>query len=489
MKFDTQDLAEIGGAKLPRVKGSKERKYNVLIHDEGTTSVLDACGGAAVACLGTGGTPEIERVKRAVRVQMENSFYIAHAFAGSDPCDQLCEKLLASANDKNKGSEAGDSMMKLVWQYWHSRGRESERNIFLSRESSYHGNTIGALSISHFPARQDQYKRLLLQNCIKTRRYYPYRDQRHNETELEYVNRMVDELIKILDSDECSTKPKRERGSETGGDRVAAFILEPVSGAALGCQPAGATYLKKVKKVCHDRGILLVYDEVMCGLGRTGYMHAWHYDEEQTLPPNEPSIGKCLAAGVMPAAGIMVNKRVSSALGKNAYIHGHTYQAHLLVCAAALEVQKIVGGMEKDENGETFLDRIRSRGVYLKNKLDELLGEPYVGDVRGRSLFWGIEFVKDKASKTRFNRDISSEISRHGAKNIWTHPGKPKSAIHVYPGSWRLADKHGVEQGGHHIIIAPALNCTEDDIDEIVGKVKQLIRDFKYMRDPTNPQT
>ncbi|KAK7949055.1 aminotransferase- class III [Apiospora aurea] len=462
--------------------------------------ILDACGGAAVSCFGNGwvdNAPELHdlrgvlkrmqakkssfseygQVVLALIEQVINGSYFMHYAYTSEVPQKLTDVLVANANTPaptlkeeekmlkvmvlNSGSEVCDAMVKLAWQYWNGRkkiaeskgkavetpGDVKEKACFITRTSSYHGNTVQALSLSHFPARQENFGGLLsTDNLYKVNRYYPYRDRQtvkrgganRTETDDEYDDRLVRELVEMINRVE-----QREQ------KKVAAFVIETVSGA-----------------VCKKYDILLVYDEIMCGLGHIGYANAWHYFDEEfrnqdevsdrvdpsadgeaplpnitNLAPDIMIVGKTRGAGIQPASAILANAKVVDAIRRpsadrgNRHIdrelrefsHGHTYQAHAAVCAAAAAVQEIV---------PQKLGNIRERGEQLRKGLQEIMKtSPHVGDVRGQGLFWGVELVKDKKRKEPFHPRYSF------LTNFVKHCRVPDASdlkvpgLDVYPGS------------------------------------------------------
>ncbi|KAK8086232.1 hypothetical protein PG994_001206 [Apiospora phragmitis] len=497
-----------------------------------THEAINACGGAAVSSLGgwNGEVPSITfeseedeqeslspfgQVALAASEQMWRNSYNMHAAYTSPVHRELTTQMIKNASlvgtkwdvDEemsnvmilNSGSEACDAMIKLVWQYWNgkmkpgeSKKPEAARKRLISRESSYHGNTIAALSLSHFPARQANFDGLLLSDDIfpKVDRYYPYRDMTSSEREVEqYDDRLVNQFVDKIE--------------KLGHKTVAAFVIETVSGAALGCQPASLRYLRKIKKVCRHYKILLVYDEIMCGLGRTGYANAWHwYDKKfrdegdqddyirpsgvemkleglQNLAPDIMLFGKTLAAGLMPGAGLMVNKKVVTEIsGKGRslreFSHGHTYQAHPGVCAAALKAQKLLPDL---------LNNIHDRSRQLEDGLKPLKDRNYIGDIRGRGLFWGVEFVTDKGDKSPFGADksLSSEFAKHCRVPCREDP--KQKGLDVYAGAWtKTKDAKNESTNGDHIIISPAYDSAKEDIEKIIDLFTKRLGDFNWLK-------
>lgn len=337
------------------------------------------------------------------------------------------------------GSEAMEAAMKLCRQYFMELPTaQPQRTRFIARKQSYHGTTIGALSMGGHVGRREMYEPILSPNISHVSPCNAYRGKLSDESTSAYVGRLAKEL-----DDEFQ---------RVGPDTVCAFVAEPVVGAALGCTPAVEGYFKAIKYVCDKYGALLVMDEVMCGMGRTGTMHAW---EQEGVVPDIQTIGKGLGGGYAPVAGLLAGHRVINTLreGSGRFSHGQTYQAHPVSCAAALQVQQII-------QQEGLLDNVTNMGRYLERCLKQRLGNHrYVGDIRGRGLFWGIEFVKDKVTKAPFDRklDICMAIHNRGL-SLSSNKG-----ILVYPGN-------GTADGvlGDHILIAPAYTVTREQINLIV---------------------
>ncbi|KAI1809859.1 exocyst complex protein exo70 [Poronia punctata] len=431
---------------FPRIVGGQG---NYIILDDGRR-IFDASGGAAVSCIGHGD----KRVHEAMAAQLNKISYCPTIFYTTDVCERLCRELVDSANGTmkrayivNSGSEAMEAAMKLARQYYLEKvPPEPKRFRFIARTSSYHGITLGSLSMGGHVARRVKFEPMLLDCISRVSRCFPSRDKHIGETDSQYVARLADELDKEF--------------QKIGADTVCAFVAEPIVGAALGCVPFVPGYLKAMREVCDKYGALLILDEVMCGMGRSGTFHAW---EQDNTAPDIQTIGKCLGGGYQPIAGLLAGNRVVDALeqGSGVFVHGHTYQGHPVTCAAALEVQRII-------REERLIDNVSKMGNLLSTRLKELLGShPNVGDIRGRGLFWGIEFVKDKTTKEPFpgSSNVSFEMSQLGLTNPYS--------IAVYPGSGTV---DGVN--GDHIIISPAYNITQADVEIIATTVQRLVEDY-----------
>ncbi|EFX04672.1 exocyst complex protein exo70 [Grosmannia clavigera kw1407] len=424
------------------VQGSGSR----LVLDDGR-SILDASGGAAVACIGHGD----RRVVEAAMAQMSQIAYCATTFYTTAACEQLCRFLVDSTDGHmarayivSSGSEAMEAAMKLARQYFLEKQKpEPDRFRFIARHQSYHGITLGSLSVGGHPFRRRKFEPLLLPGVSHVLPCFAYRGKlgaasQDEESDEAYVARLAAELDAEF--------------QRVGPHTVCAFVAEPVVGAALGAVPAVPGYFKAVRDVCHKYGALLILDEVMCGMGRTGTLHAW---QQEDVVPDIQTMGKCLGGGYQPIAAVLASHEVTDAFsrGTGSFVHGHTYQGHPVACAAALAVQKIVAE-------EDLLANVRDLGAVLGRLLVQRLGShANVGNIRGRGFFWGIEFVQDKATARPFPAEsqVAMKIAELGLS--------AQHGIAVYPGSG-TAD--GVS--GDHIILAPPYNVTRAEVDEIGDK-------------------
>ncbi|KAM5344374.1 hypothetical protein ACJ41O_012911 [Fusarium nematophilum] len=347
--------------------------------------VLDASAGPAVSCLGYG-RPE---VAEAVTAQVNQ---LAYLYSGArytcDATEELAAMLLwgepgglCKAIFVNSGSEATDAAIKLATQYWHERGMP-QKSHFIARKQSYHGNTIGALCISGHDSRRAMYRHWLSDNVSFVDPCYAYRLKGGDESDEAYAKRLADQLeSEIL---------------RVGPENVSAFVAETVSGTTLGCLPAVPGYFRAVREICDKYDVLLILDEIMCGMGKTGTMHAW--EQEGISGPDIQTIGKALGGGFISLSGVLLRRKIFDALahGSGGLAHGHTFQAHPVACAAALEVQRII----RDED---VLGNVVKMGEVLERLLREQI-EPldFVGDIRGRGLFWAVEFMQDPVNKIPF---------------------------------------------------------------------------------------
>src|SRR5215471_14569465 len=364
----------------PRAIGGE----GVYLFAEDGRRVIDASGGAAVSCLGH----QHPRVIAAMVKQASTLAYAHTAFFSSEPAEALAETLvghepggLAYAYFVSGGSEAIEASIKIARQYFLERG-EPQRQHFIARRQSYHGNTLGALAAGGNAWRREPYAPLLSGAFSHVTPAFAYHEKHDNESDAAFVARLAAEL--------------EAEFQRLGPDTVAAFLAEPVVGATAGCVPAPEGYFKAVREICSRHGALLILDEVMCGMGRTGTLHAW---EQEGIAPDIQAIAKGLGGGYQPIGAMLARGAIIDTIraGSGAFQHGHTYLAHPLACAAALEVQEVI-------REDRLLDRIKERGRQLEQRLIDRFGNHrHVGDIRGRGLFWAIELVADRASRTSFD--------------------------------------------------------------------------------------
>ena len=342
------------------------------------------------------------------------------------------------------GSDATEAALKLSRQYYYDQDPETPRKYIISRDHSYHGNTIGALSISEFTSRQAPYIDILTENVKHVSSCYPYREWTNGESDDDFVSRKAAEL--------------EAKFQELGPETVIGFIAEPIAGAALGCIPSVPGYLKAMRDVCHQHGALFILDEVMCGMGRTGTLHAWQAED---VVPDIQIMAKGLGAGYQSIAAMMISEKVVKRMMEKSgqFIHGLTYQGMPVQAAAALEVQRII-------REDKLMENVSKQGSYLERRLKALLSDhPNVGDIRGQGLFWGLEFVKDKTTKEPFPSEDAI------AQKIQELAISPPFNMTVYPGT-------GTVDGvcGDHIILAPSYIITKEDVDHIVDTVAAVVK-------------
>ena len=401
--------------------------------------IIDGSGGAAVACLGHGNA----RVAAAIGRQAATFAYAHTGFFTSEPAEALADLILEGSPGGlshawfcSSGSEGTEAALKLARQYFVEIGQPA-RTRFIARRQSYHGNTLGALAAGGNMARRVVYEPILAEAFSHVSPCFAYRFQNEGETDAAYVDRLAGEL--------------EAEFTRLGPETVAAFIAEPVVGATAGCVPALAGYFERVRAICDRHGALLILDEVMCGMGRTGTMHAW---EQEGVVPDLQIIAKGLGGGYQPIGGILIAAKIVAgvAAGSGAFLHGHTYQAHPVACAGALEVQRIIR-----EDG--LLANVRAMGTRLEAALMDRFGNhAHVGDIRGRGLFQAIELVADRASKRVFDPALKlhERVKRAALER----------GLAVYPMGGTIDGRQG-----DHVLIAPPYIVTAGEIDMIVDRL------------------
>lgn len=413
-----------------------------LIDAEGRR-YYDACGGAAVSCLGHSDPDVIAAIKR----QADTLAYAHTGFFTSAPAEALAEKLAGLAPEGigrvyfvSGGSEAMEAAIKLARQYFLEIGQPARRNV-IARWQSYHGNTIGALSAGGNRWRRSQFEPFMVEAMHHVSPCRAWRDKHEGETDAAYGDRLAAELeAKIL---------------ALGPDTVAAFLAEPVVGATMGAVPPVEGYFRKIKAVCDTYGVLLVLDEVMCGMGRTGTLFAC---EQDGVAPDMIAIAKGLGAGYQPIGALLVADQIYDAIaaGSGFFQHGHTYIGHPMATAAALAV------LDKISRPD-MLAHVRAMGDVLMDRLTARFGQhPHVGDIRGRGLFVGLELVEDRQSKAPFapSARIAGRIKAASMTN----------GLMYYPMGGTLDG-----ETGDHILLAPPFIVTPEEIDLIVDRLDKSI--------------
>ena len=354
--------------------------------------------------------------------------YCHSLFFATSAAEQLASFLIDSTNGEmakaffvSSGSESIEAALKMARQYHLEKcSPEPQRVHFIGRQKSYHGTTLGALAAGGHLARRAIYEPMLSSNHTFVSPCFAYRGKSSTETDGAYVRRLEEELDAEF--------------QRVGPDRVAAFIAEPIVGAALGCVPSVTGYFKAARRVCDRYGALLILDEIMCGSGRVGPapsarypkpLHAWQ-DPSVGVVPDMMTLGKGLGGGYQPIAAMLANHKVIDVLaqGSGAFSHGQTYQAHPLACRAALEVQRII----RDDD---LVSNVRAQGQLLGQLLrDKLSSHPHVGDIRGQGLFWGVEIVEDKATRTPFDPTYAVAMGLHELGEFPDLPDNNGSARH-----------------------------------------------------------
>jgi adenosylmethionine-8-amino-7-oxononanoate aminotransferase len=414
----------------------------VTITDANGRAYIDASGGAAVSCLGHGHADVIA----AMHAQIDRIAYAHTSFFTTAVAEELADVLVASAPAGTShvyfvsgGSEAVEAALKMARQYFVEIGQPRRRH-FIARRQSYHGNTLGALSVGGNEWRRRQFAPLLM-DVTHVSPCYEYRDRRADETPEQYGARLVNELSQAID--------------RLGPDTVIAFVAETVVGATAGALPPVPGYLKGVRELCTRHGILLILDEVMCGMGRTGTLHAC---EQEGVAPDLMTIAKGLGGGYQPIGAVLAQTHIVDAFAKGSglFQHGHTYLGHPVACAAALAVQRVIVR-------DRLLHAVKARGRGLKERLDAAFRDhPHVGDIRGRGLFWGVELVADRASKQTFDPALRLH-ARIKARAM-------SEGLMVYPMGGTIDGRLG-----DHVLLAPPFIVTDADLDAIVGRLQRAI--------------
>ncbi|WP_342242008.1 aspartate aminotransferase family protein [Inquilinus sp. OTU3971] len=403
---------------------------------------IDASGGAAVSCLGHG-HPE---VIAALHAQLDRMPYAHTSFFTSEVAERLADRLVEDAPAglshvyfTSGGSESVEAALKMARQYFVEAGQPQRRHV-IARRQSYHGNTLGALATGGNEWRRAPFRPLL----IETHHIDPcfaYRLQEPGESDEDYAARAAQALEdKIL---------------ELGPETVAAFVAETVVGATMGAVPPVADYFKRIRAICDRHGVLLILDEVMCGMGRTGTLHAC---TQEGIVPDLMTIAKGLGGGYQPIGAVLLSRRLFDAFsrGTGFFQHGHTYTGHPMACAAGLAVQEVI-------RGERLLDNVTAMGERLARRLGDRFGNhPQVGDIRGRGLFLGIELVADRATKAPFDPalKLNARVKREAMAR----------GLMVYPMGGTV---DGV--AGDHVLLAPPFIVDGAAVEAIVERLGDAV--------------
>jgi adenosylmethionine-8-amino-7-oxononanoate aminotransferase len=418
---------------LPRIV----RGEGSYLFDSAGRRYLDGSGGPAAFSIGHGN----REVNAAIAAQLDKVACGYRYLFTSDAMEELTALMLAACGPEfthivytGSGSEAVESGMKVALQFFAARGMKSKTH-FIARERSYHGNTLGALSLSGFAERRRPFEGSLLDVSFVSpaNTYRPPLGVSQPD--------LVDYLTNELES----------RIRSLGSDRVAGF------GAAGGVVPAPPGYAQAVRAVCDRHDVLLIADEVMSGAGRCG---TWRALEHDGIVPDIMMVAKGLAGGYIPLAATIIRGQVGATILKEhgSFMTGHTYSGHTAACAAALAVQRLV-------QRDSLLERVRKNGEVLKARLCEALGGfDAVGDIRGRGYLIGIEFVQDRASKRPFpaGRGVSIDVARRAFED----------GLIVYPCSGNVGGT-----AGDTVIVAPPFNATDDELSELVEKFADAVEE------------
>ena len=396
---------------------------------------LDASGGAAVSCLGHSDAEVVQAIKE----QVDRIAYAHTAFFSNRPMEALAEALIAKApGDLSRvlfvsgGSEAVEAALKLARQYF-VEVDQPDRRHFIARRQSYHGSTLGALAVGGNRARRQPFTPVLLETHYVSP-CYAYRYKRDDESDEEYAARLGDELEAAI--------------LELRPESVLAFVAETVVGATAGAVPPVLGYFARVREICDRFGVLMILDEVMCGMGRTGSLYAC---EQEGVAPDLLVVAKGVGAGYQPIGAVLVSERIYQAFrdGSGSFLHGHTYMGHATACAAGLAVQRKL-------QAPGMMERINSLGDGLHGRLEARFGNHHhVGDIRGRGLFRAIELVQDRGSKAPFAPELGLDV-RIKAEAM-------ARGLICYPGA-------GTADGerGNHVLVAPPFIVGAEELDRIV---------------------
>ncbi len=419
------------------------RGEGCYIVDAAGKRYLDGSGGAAVSCLGHS-DPD---VRAALHAQLDSLAFAHTGFFTSDAAESLADTLIAHAPEGiarvylvSGGSEAVEAAIKLARQYFLEIG-QPQRHRVIARRQSYHGNTLGALAAGGNAWRRRQFAPLLVETS-HIAPCYEYRDRQEGESVEAFGLRVADELEAEI--------------RRLGAENVMAFIAEPVVGATAGAVPAVPGYFRRIREICNRHGVLLILDEVMCGMGRTGRLFAC---EEDGIAPDMITIAKGLGAGYQPIGALLASDRIYEAIaaGSGFFQHGHTYMGHPMAAAAA---NAVLGAIL----GRGLLPRVREQGAKLQAALVSELGQhPHVGDIRGRGLFRGIELVADRETKAPFEPSLG--IHRR-IKDLAFEAG-----LICYPMGGTIDG-----QRGDHVLLAPPFIIEDAQIEELVGRLSGAIR-------------
>ena len=392
-----------------------------------------------MSCLGHSDAAVIQ----AIREQLERLPYVHSSFFTSEPMEALAEELLKGAPQPlskvyfcSGGSEAMEAALKLARQYFVEKG-EPQRTKIIARRQSYHGNTLGALATGGNMARRRTYAPLLI-DVAHVSPCYAYREQKPAESEAAYAERLAKEL---------ETEIRR-----AGADKVIAFVAETVVGATLGAVPPVRGYFKRIREICDRHGILLILDEVMCGMGRCGDLWAF---QAEGVSADMVTVAKGLGAGYQPIGATVISSHIYDAIvgGSGAFQHGFTYVGHAAACAGALAVQKRLRG--------GVLERVKPMGERLEKALRDAFGKhAHVGDIRGRGLFWALELVEDRSTKKPFDpaRKVNAKLKQAALD----------AGLLCYP-------MGGTVDGtlGDHVLVAPPFIIEPAQIEELVEKLSK----------------
>ena len=418
------------------------RGEGVYLYDSAGREYIDASGGAAVSCLGHG-HPD---VLAAMRAQLDKLAYAHTSFFTTEVAETLAERLVDSAPAGIShayfvcdGSEAIEAALKMARQYFVDIGQPQRKHL-IARHQSYHGNTLGALAITGREWNRAPFEPLLIR-ATHVSPCYEYREKRADETAEQYGVRLARELEETI--------------QRLGADEVIAFVAETVGGATSGCIVPVPGYFKRVREVCDRYGVLLILDEVMCGMGRTGTLHAC---TQEGIAPDLMTVAKGLGGGYQAIGAVMVQQKIAAAFrqGIGAFQHGHTYLAHPMGAAAALAVQEIIVR-------DRLLDSVQRQGLALMQRFRSTFAEhPHVGDIRGRGLFLALELVRERATKQPFEaaKKVSVKLKAEAMAR----------GLCCYPAGGTVDGR-----SGDHVMIAPPFIVNDNQLDQITERLAGAI--------------
>ncbi len=414
----------------------------IEIFDRGGRRYIDASGGAAVSCLGHGHA----EVLAALHAQLDALAYAHTGFFTSEPAERLADLLIEDAPSGlsrvylvSGGSEAVEAALKMARQYFVETGEPQRRRV-IARRQSYHGNTLGALAVGGNAWRREPFRPLLIE-AHHIDPCYAYRYRAAGESDEAYAARAAQAL--------------EDKFLELGPESVMAFVAETVVGATLGAVPPVADYFKRVRAICDRYGVLLILDEVMCGMGRTGTLHAC---AQEGVSPDLMTIAKGLGGGYQPIGAVLLSKAIFEAFasGSGFFQHGHTYMGHPMAAAAGLAVQQVI-------RRDHLLDNVVAMGERLRRRLEErFANNAGVGDIRGRGLFQGVELVADRASKAAFDPALKlhARVKREAMAR----------GLMVYPMGGTIDGR-----AGDHVLIAPPFIVEAAQVDTIVERLGEAV--------------
>ena len=438
MNANTAPVPQWQPTAMPRVAWGK----GSYVYDTEGRQYIDGSGGPAVFCIGHGNT----EVNDAIKAQLDR---IAHGYRytfKSDPLEELQAIIARGAGGTLRhsvvvcgGSEAVESCLKIALQYQTAIG-QSTRRRFISRQRSWHGNTLGALSVSGFAYRRSAFEGALIEASFMSPAnvYRPPMGVPAQDIPAFCADELEREILRL------------------GPERVCAFIFEPVVGAAGGCVPAPPGYAAAMREVCDRHGVLMIADEVMCGVGRTGH---WRALEHDGVEPDIMSIAKGLGGGYLPLGASVFSQRVGNAIfaAHGEAMTGHTFAGHTATCAAGVAVQRII-------EREGLVRRVRENGPKLMAMLREAVGdEPWCGDIRGRGYFQAVEFVRDRDTREPFDPVLQVHLRIRDTAFV--------NGLICYPVGGNVDGRRG-----DHAIISPPYNASEGEIGEIVQKFADSCR-------------